>query len=217
MSGTLAELERVAAALRANNMTATCLAGREEVVPFIKQLLNAGDTVAVGGSVTLEETGVLSLLRNGEYRFLDRYAPDLTPEQVDAVLRDALTADVFLCSSNAVTEKGELYNVDGRANRVAPLAYGPKSVIVVVGANKIVPDLAAAVRRVKTVAAPLNAKRLGCKTYCAAYGVCKAVDAADCTDGCSSPDRICAQYLISGRQRLAGRIHVILVAESLGY
>ena len=217
MSTTLNELERVAEALRANNMNATCVAKREEVAPLIRQLLTVGDTVAVGGSVTLDETGVLDLLRNGDYRFLDRYAPNLTPEQVDAVLHDALCADVFLCSSNAVTEKGELYNVDGRANRVAPLAYGPKSVIVVVGCNKIVPDLTAAVRRVKTVAAPLNAKRIGCKTYCAAYGICKAADAPDMTDGCTSPDRICAQYLISGRQRIAGRIHVILVGEPLGY
>ncbi len=211
------DLERVAEALRANRMAATCVNCREEVVPLVKSLLHEGDTVAVGGSVTLEETGVLDLLRCGDYRFLDRYADGLTAEETDEVLHASLNADVFLCSSNAVTEKGELYNVDGRANRVAPLAYGPRNVIVVVGNNKIVPDLKAADYRVKTIAAPLNAKRLHCQTYCAVNGVCKAVGSPFCTDGCASPDRICAQYLISGRQRIADRIHVILVAEPLGF
>jgi hypothetical protein len=176
-----------------------------------------GETVAVGGSVTLEETGVLQLLRSGDYRFLDRYAPDLTSEERNDVLRQGLLADTFLCSSNAVTRNGELYNVDGRANRVAAMAFGPDKVIVVVGSNKIVDDIPSAVRRVKTVAAPLNTKRLGCKTYCAVNGVCKAVDSDTYTDGCSSPERICSHFFIAGKQRVVGRICVILVDEPLGY
>ncbi len=198
-------------------MQATCVAEKRDVAVLVKSLLHTGDTVAVGGSATLFETGVIDLLHSGEYRFLDRYAAGLTPEQQLSVLQESLAADVYLCSSNAVTRAGELYNVDGRANRVAALAFGPRSVIVVVGCNKIVDDLSAAVHRVKTVAAPLNAKRLGCQTYCAVNGVCKAADSDRYTDGCGSPDRICSHYLICGKQRIRDRIHVILVGEPLGF
>lgn len=159
MRMTLAELESVAESLRRNNMAAYCVQSKEEVVPLIKGMLHTGDTVAVGGSMTLFETGVIDLLRNGDYHFLDRYQEGLTPEELNEIFLKSLTPDVFLCSSNAVTRSGELYNVDGRANRVAPIAYGPTSVVMVVGCNKIVDDIPAAVRRVKTVAAPLNAKR----------------------------------------------------------
>ena len=214
---TVEQLERVAEALRRNRMVAHCVRTKEEVAPLVKQLLNVGETVAVGGSETLFQTGVIDLLKNGDYHFLDRYAESLTAEERNTVLQDSLMADTYLCSANAVTLKGELYNVDGRANRVAALAYGPKTVIVVVGCNKLVKDLSAAIYRVKTVAAPLNAKRLQCKTYCAVHGKCQAADSQNCTDGCRSEDRICAEYLISGWQRVKDRIHVILVGEALGF
>ncbi len=217
MRMSLAELEPIAAALRKNNMAAHCVQSREDVVPLVKTLLHTGDTVAVGGAVTLFETGVIDLLRSGDYHFLDRYQDGLTPEELGAIFAKSLTADVFLCSSNAVTHDGELYNVDGRANRISPIAFGPTTVVMVVGCNKIVDDLSAAVGRVKTVAAPLNAKRLNCQTPCAVTGACMAVDSRRYTDGCQSPDRICAQYLISGWQRVRNRIHVILVGESLGF
>ncbi len=217
MNMTLAQLEPVAEALRKNNMMATCVQSKEEVVPLVKRLLKCGDTVAVGGSLSLFETGVIDLLRSAEYRFLDRYQQDLTSEEMDDALRNSLLADVFFCSANAVTKQGELYNVDGFSNRIAPIAYGPKCVVMVVGCNKIVDDIPHAVRRVKTVAAPLNAKRLHRQTYCAVNGVCQAADSTRCTDGCQSPDRICLNYLISSRQRIPNRIHVILVGESLGF
>ncbi len=213
----LAELEPIAAALRKNNMAAHCVQSKEDVVPLVKTLLHTNDTVAVGGSMTLFETGVIDLLRSGDYHFLDRYQEGLTPDELTAVFLKSLTADVFLCSSNAVTQDGTLYNVDGRANRISPIAFGPATVIMVVGCNKIVGDLPAAVRRVKTVAAPLNAKRLSCQTPCAVSGMCIAADSERYVDGCQSADRICAQYLISGHQRVANRIHVILVGESLGF
>ena len=210
-------LEIVASALRDNGMQVTCVSRKEEVVPLVRSLLKQGDAVGVGGSVTLFETGVIDLLKSGDYRFLDRYAEGLSAADITAVMNDSMTADVYLCSANAVTQNGELYNVDGRGNRVAALTFGPRSVIVVVGNNKIVRDIPEAVRRVKTVAAPRNAKRLGCQTYCAVYGVCKAVDSDRYTDGCASPDRICSQYVITARQRVRDRIHVILVDEPLGF
>ena len=115
-----------------------------------------------------------------------------------------------------MTLAGELYNVDGNCNRITAIAYGPKKVILVVGINKIVPDLDAAIRRVKTIAAPLNTKRLGCNTYCHETGVCMGLEGS-MTDGCSGPGRICCNYLISAQQRHPDRIHVILVGEPLGF
>lgn len=206
-----------AEALEKNNMQAFCVDTKEDVVPLIKTLLKPGDTVAVGGSMTLEEAGVMGLLRSGDYRFLDRNAPGLTREQIEQIFRESFFADAYLSSSNAVTLRGELYNVDGNANRVAALCYGPRSVIVVVGCNKLVDDLKEAEHRVKTVAAPLNAKRLNCATYCQAQGACMAENGDWCADGCGSPARICCTYVTMGYQRVPNRIKVILVGEELGF
>lgn len=116
---------------------------------------------------------------------------------------------ILICSSaNAITENGELYNVDGNSNRVAALVYGPDSVIVVAGYNKIVPDIDAAVQRVKKVAAPINAVRLHCETPCAKVGECM---------NCHSEGRICCNYVVSAQQRHKNRIKVVLVGEELGF
>ena len=212
-----ARMERTAEALRKNNMDAYCVAAKEEVPALVASLLSEGDTVAFGGSVTLNEAGVMDLLRGGKYHVLDRYAEGLTRPQVEEIFRQSFFADAYFSSSNAVTERGELYNVDGNSNRVAALCYGPKSVILVVGENKIVADLAEAEKRVKTVAAPPNTKRLNCATYCQETGVCMGAEGEFCTDGCHSPARICCTYVTMGYQRVAGRIKVILVGEELGF
>ncbi len=212
-----AVLERVAEALRRNRMDVTCVSSAAEVVPTLRKMLKTGNTVAVGGSRTLEECNVLPLLRGGEYTFYDRYVPGLTPEQVREVFLASLSADVYLCSANAVTEQGEVYCVDGNANRIAALCYGPRTVVLVVGRNKIVKDIAAAQYRVKSVAAPKNTARLGCNTPCANSGICCAANSPVAADGCASPDRICCSYLTLGHQRTAGRIKVILVDEDLGF
>lgn len=211
------QLEKVAEALRKNNMAAYCVDCKEDVPALVAHLLSPGDMVAVGGSQSLEQAGVMELLRSGAYRFLDRYQPDLTPEQVREIYLESFRADAYLASSNAVTLSGELYNVDGRANRVAALCYGPRSVILVVGCNKIVADLEEAQRRVKTEAAPPNASRLHCDTYCAAKGSCLHTDSDFCTEGCHSSGRICCTYVTMGYQREAERIKVILVGEPLGF
>ena len=209
-------VQKVMDALRKNRMLADYVASKEEVVPFVKSLIADGSTVATGGSRTLDECGVTELLRSGLYTFYDRNNPALTPAEKAEMTAKGATADVYLCSSNAVTEQGVLYNVDGFSNRVSAIANGPKKVITVVGVNKIVPDLDAAIRRVKTIAAPLNTKRLNCDTYCLKTGVCMGVDGS-MTDGCHSPARICCSYLVSAQQRVENRIHVILVGESLGF
>lgn len=203
-------------ALRRNNMAAYYVPTACDVPAMVASLLQKGDTVAVGGSVTLDETGVMDLLRNGEYRFLDRYQEGLTREEVTRVFQESFFADAYICSSNAVTVHGELYNVDGNSNRIAAIAFGPRSVILVVGVQKLVDDLAAAEERVKRVAAPLNAKRLSCDTYCAKNGACAGVEGG-MTLGCGTDARICCNYLVSARQRHKDRIKVIFVGESVGY
>lgn len=205
-------LERVAEALRKNRMEAYIVKTKDEVVPLVKQLVPAGAKVANGGSESLNECGVMELLRGGDYNFVDRTKYD----DVRQAYIEAYSSDAYFCSSNAVTEKGELYNVDGNSNRVSMIAYGPSSVIMVVGENKIVRNLSEAVTRVKEKAAPPNTKRLSCATYCRETGVCMGVD-GEMTDGCAGDGRICCSYLISGPQRHKGRIKVILVAESLGF
>ncbi len=202
--------------LRKNNLNPTFAPRLSDVRPLVDSMLQVGDTVAVGGSVTLDEADILSLLHEERYHFLDRYAPGLTRAEQEDIFRQSFAADVYLCSSNAVTENGELYNVDGTGNRVAALAYGPKKVILVVGINKIVPDLDAAIKRVKTCASPRNTARLGFETYCQKTGHCMKVDGS-IGEGCLGDKRICCSYLVTGYQRNKERIHVILVGEECGY
>ena len=211
-----ANVETAMAALVRNNMAAYYVETAKDVPAMVASLLNKGDTVAVGGSVTLDETGVMDLLRSGDYRFLDRYEEGLTREEITKVFQESFFADAYLCSSNAVTLRGELYNVDGNSNRIAAIAFGPKSVILVVGIQKLVPDLAAAQELVKKVAAPKNAKRLSCDTYCAKTGICAGVDGG-MTLGCATDARICCNYLVSAKQRHKDRIKVIFVGEPVGY
>lgn len=209
----------VAKALKNNNMEVHTAASASEALKILKDLLPTGCSVSVGGSVTLTQCGVPDMLKNGEYTYLDRYEAGLDADGIRNVMLRALTADVYIASANAVTESGEILNVDGNANRVAPILFGPKSVILLVGKNKVVKDIEAAHRRVKAVAAPKNAQRLGCDTYCAKAGHCIALEKENCsiTDGCNSDNRICADYVICARQRHKNRIKVILIDEDLGY
>lgn len=213
------KIQKTMHALEKNNMQAYYVPSKEAVAAKVAELLHDGDVVSNGGSVTLQETGVMDLLRSGRYRYLDRDQPGLTREQVEEIYRKAFYADAYLCSSNAVTVNGELYNVDGNSNRTSAILYGPKSVIMVVGCNKIVDNLEEAVRRVKTVAAPMNTKRLGCETYCKEKGECVSLtqQGAEMPSGCASDGRICCNFVVSAQQRHVGRIKVILVGESLGY
>lgn len=207
-------LERTVKALQGNRMDACWVRTREDALEKVKALLKKGETVACGGSMTLAECGIPALLRSGDYDYLDREA--VTREEIPALYRKCFSADTYLMSSNAVTEQGELYNVDGNGNRVAALIYGPQSVIVVAGINKLVPDIPAAVQRVKRLAAPVNAMRLKQETPCASCGTCAGVK-GDFAAGCKAEQRICCSYVVSGFQRIPNRVHVILVAENLGY
>ncbi len=210
-------MERTAKNLEANNMKCFIAETKEDVLPIVKGLLKEGETVACGGSMTLAECGISDLLKSGAYNFLDRDGK--TGDELKAVFRGAFSADSYLSSANAITENGELYNVDGNSNRVAAICYGPDSVIIVAGRNKIVRSLEDAVVRVKRIAAPMNSARLGCETYCNSKGECMSLaSGSTCmSSGCKSTSRICCSYVVTAQQRIKDRIKVILVNEELGF
>lgn len=211
------DIKKTMANLEKNNMKPYFVETKEEVVPLIKTLIADGESVSHGGSETLKEIGAIELLKSGNYDYIDRSG--LEGEELRQSYIRAFGCDTYLTSVNAVTENGELYNVDGNSNRVACIVYGPRQVIAVVGMNKIVADINEAVTRVKTTAAPPNTKRLNCQTPCAVTGECISLNKENplICDGCESQQRICCNYVISAKQRHKDRIKVIIVNENLGY
>lgn len=180
----------------------------EDAEKKVFSYLTENSSVAFGGSMTLDETGLLTALRHDpNIRLIDRAAAS-TPEEVKQVYHDALSADFYLMSTNAITISGELVNIDGTGNRVAALIYGPEHVIILAGMNKVSANIEEAVSRVRNTATPINCERLHKNTPCAATGAC-----ADCL----SPDCICNQIAITRRSGVPGRIKVILIGEALGY
>lgn len=206
--------------LENNNMKPYFCQTGEEAKELVMSLIKEGDTVTNGGSVTMKEIGVMDAVKERkDITYLDRNAEGLTPEEVKEIYKKAFFADVYLMSTNALTLNGELYNVDGNSNRVAALLYGPESVIVVCGINKIVENLDEAVKRVKTIAAPKNTVRLHTGSYCENAGVCMSLknEGSFMCDGCKGSGRICCNYVVSAQQRHKDRIKVIIVNENLGY
>ena len=201
-------IQRTMAALEKNNMKAYYAESREQLHDLVRSLVKDDHLITAGGSVTLEESGVKQLLMT-EFKgiYLDR-SEGTTPEEVEDILHKAFVSDTFFASSNAITEEGELYNVDGRGNRVAAMIYGPTQVVLIVGVNKLVKNMEEAVHRVEQVAAPLNTKRLNSGTPCEITGKCAH---------CRSKGRICCSYVRMAQQRVRDRIKVIIVNENLGY
>ena len=176
----------------------------EKALSFVEE--NA--SVSFGGSMTLAENRILDELRKkDDIRLLDRSVCQ-TPEEIDLVYHEALSADVYFMSTNAITLDGRLVNTDGTGNRLAALIYGPKSVVIVAGMNKVASDLEAAQARVRDIASPPNCIRLGRNTPCAKTGKC---------GDCLGDDSICSQTVITRRSAIVDRIKVILVGEELGY
>ncbi|MDR0671772.1 MAG: lactate utilization protein [Oscillospiraceae bacterium] len=204
----------VVKALQSRNFEAYYCRTGEEAATLALGLIPGGASVSWGGSVTLQEIGLLDQVRHGPFRPLDRDTAQ-TPEERLALMRQALLCDVYLASVNALSEDGQLVNVDGVGNRVAAFTFGPRSVVAVVGMNKLCKTLPAAEIRARTYAAPLNAQRVlagagpeTVKTPCQHTGTC-----ADCKSSAS----ICS-FLITIRMcRPARRIKIILVGEPLGY
>ncbi len=212
-------IEKTIENLQKNNMQGYYCESSEKARELVKHLIKKGETISSGGSQTLKETGIMDILKSGDYNYLDRAVEGFTREDVERVYRETYSCDTYFASSNAVTESGYLYNVDGNSNRVSAILYGPKSVILVCGINKIVKDLDEAINRVKTKAAPPNTVRLSCNTYCAEKGHCMSLD-GECNefaDGCKSEGRICCNFVVCAQQRHKDRIKVIFVNEELGY
>ena len=202
------QIQKAIENLRKNKMEGHFVQDKQELHALLRTLLPQGATIGCGDSVTLQDTGVLALVREGPYTFYDKYQPGLTKEQKREIYLKNFDADVFLTGVNAVTQDGRLFNIDGNGSRVAPMLYGPKRVIVVAGTNKLVPDVPQAITRARQIAAPLDAKRLGKDTPCAKLGRC--VD-------CRHPQRICNDFVLIAGQFQAGRIQVIFVDGTFGY
>ncbi|WP_291567281.1 MULTISPECIES: lactate utilization protein [unclassified Clostridium] len=201
-------VERTIEGLNKRNMEGYFVNDEVELIELLKNLIPHDSIVGVGDSMTLFETGVIDFLRNEKYIFLDKYKDGITKEEKRKIYEKNFSADTFLCSTNAITESGELYNIDGNGSRVAPMLYGPKQVILVAGINKIVKDIDEAEKRVRNYSAPIDAKRLNKNTPCTTLGYC--ID-------CKSPNRICNDFVVIRGQFVKGRIKVIFVGKQLGY
>ena len=181
----------------------TAAEAKEKVLSLIPK----GASIGFGGSVTLEECGILEALNTPDYDYIDRYAAN-TPEAIKEVAARTAVCDYFLMGTNAFTRDGELVNIDGRGNRLAYFLYGPENVIVVTGMNKLAVDVEGAIARVRNMASPPNCVRLHMNTPCATAGVCA---------NCLSDDCICCQIVVTRYSRVPGRIQVVLVGEELGF
>ena len=190
--------------LESRNMSGYYAADREEALKIALSLIPEGSSVTMGGGVSVAEIGLVDAMKNGNYNFIDR---NEYKDMREAYLL-AYDADVFLASCNAITNDGVLVNIDGNSNRVSCIAYGPKKVVFVVGMNKVCNDVDGAMKRARNVAATTNAQRFGLSTPCAKTGACY---------NCKSSDTICCQFLVTRFSRHTGRIHVILVNDTLGF
>lgn len=214
------QLQRVMKNLELNNMKAYYAEDKAAVCKTVREMLFGGAVITAGGSVSLKESGVWDIISSPEYKFYDRLKPGISEEERLEAFRAAIGCDFFFCSSNAVTENGELVNVDGSANRISSIVFGPKKVVMIVGVNKIVRDVDEGLLRIKRTAAPKNCVRLDKDTPCRTTGRCASLEKSECpsmTDGCRRTERICADYLVCARQCEKDRINVIICGEKLGY
>lgn len=171
------------------------------------ELIPEGASVGWGGALSAQQIGLIDAVKTGNFAAIDRDAAK-TPEERTQALKHCLTADVFLSGANALSLDGQMVNIDGTGNRVAAIAYGPDTVLVIAGMNKVCDTLEDAVARARTVAAPMNKQRFPFKTPCEITASCA---------NCKSEESICNQILITRNCRPAGRIKFILVGEDLGF
>jgi L-lactate utilization protein LutC len=190
--------------LNSRNMTGYYAPDKDKALEIALSLIPEGSSVTMGGAASAAEIGLVDAVKSGNYNFIDRNAM----EDKRAAVLAGFDADVYLASANAITNDGVMVNIDGNANRVASIAFGPRKVIFIVGMNKVCDDLDGAMKRARNVAATANAQRFGLATPCCKTGACM---------DCKSPDTICCQFLITRYSKHKDRIHVILVNDNLGY
>ena len=195
-------------ALKQRNMEASYAATKEEALEQALAWVPEGSCIGWGGSVSIDAIGLKDAVRQGNYRVIDRDTA-ANAEEKEAMYRRILTdCDYFLTSTNAISQDGVLVNIDGTANRLAAMCYGPRHVLYIVGMNKVVATAEDALHRARNEAAPINAMRFGLKTPCSKTGCCY---------DCKSPDTVCCQILFTRFNHVPGRVKVILVDDSLGY
>lgn len=205
-------LTDVKEALDANNFDAVVVDNAIEAKTMVlKKIIpeTAAKSISWGGSLTFIATGIYDVIKErNDLKVLDTFAKGLTPEDMLERRRQSLLVDLFITGSNAVTETGQLVNLDMFGNRIGAITFGPKHVIILVGRNKIVTDLDEAMFRIKNYVAPVNTMRLGKKTPCSKTAYCEE---------CKSPDRICNTWTITEKSFPKGRVKVILINEDLGF
>ena len=199
--------ERIIRKLSIRNMTGHYRDTAAEAAELARELVELGQSVTWGGSVSFSESGIKAALEADGHPMIDR-SRAATPEEQDAMWLEQVGADWFFMGANAITLDGELVNIDGNANRLALLLHGPKHVCVIAGMNKVVADVESGLKRIRTVTCPLNATRLHTGTPCELTGACADCHAAGC---------MCCQEVITRHSRHDGRIHIILVGEDLGF
>lgn len=203
-------LADVKVALEANNFEVHIAENVEGAKKIFHEILprTGAKSISWGGSMTYVQTGLYEEVKNYPgVEVIDTYQKGLSPEEMLERRRRALLVDLFVTGTNAVTETGKLVNLDMQGNRVAALTFGPRNVIVLVGRNKVVPDIEDAMLRVKNYAAPANVMRLDKKTPCAKTSICEE---------CRSPDRICNTWTITEKSFPKGRVMIVLINEDLG-
>ena len=194
-------------ALSLRHFDAYYCASSSEAAEKILSLIPKTDVVSWGGSMTMEALGVIDRVKKDGRRVIDRSTAQSQEEKIE-IMRRALLCDTYLTGANAISEDGEIVNVDGNGNRVAAMTFGPRSVIVACGMNKVVKTAEDAVSRARNTAAPVNAQRFDIRTPCKTTGSC-----ADC----KSTDSICSYIVRTRLCKPAGRIKVVLVGEALGF
>lgn len=193
--------------LKSRHFEAYYCADKAEALAKALELIPEGSTVGWGGALSAQQIGLLDAMNAGNYNAIDR-DKTTSPEEREQAMKKCLLADVFITGANALSLDGQMVNVDGNGNRAAAIVYGPESVVVIAGMNKVADTLEAAVIRARTVAAPMNKQRFPAQTPCEVTGAC-----ADCkSDGC-----ICNQILITRNCKPAGRIKFVIVGEELGF
>ena len=194
--------------LRKRNMEGFYCEDREAARELAMEMMKEGGTVGFGGSVTLDEMGILKAVEEKEGLTLIDRRKAKTPEETREVFFQTVASDYFLMSTNAITIDGELINIDGKGNRLACLVYGPKNVIIIAGMNKVTADTDSGIKRVQNVSSPANAAVFDSKTPCGITGHCGS---------CHSPQTMCCQVVITTHTRFDGPIKVIMVGEELGH
>jgi len=194
--------------MEANGFNTKYFANREEAVAWMTQQVPAGEMVSFGGSTTMTDLDLRKALEDAGANYMDYRPTDLDPEETYERWRKVFKTHSYYLSANAVTEKGYLVNVDGRGNRLAASLFGPKNVYFVVGKNKLVEDIDAAIARIEAIAGPKNCQRLGINTPCVKSGKC---------EHCGPNMSICRAYSVIRYAPYGAKYHVIWIDEELGY